>query len=200
MVVHWRGGLETPHGVHQGLRRYADLVDFESLRSRVTEVRGVGRTGADRRGEASKRPQRGAVRTRARKFVGRACAWDRRQSRQVLQVVGSAGQGRMVAAGVCGQVGVKPIVVHRWRWSGWVHSRQSPGESGLYSSTVSYSSLAVSRWRTITLGSSVAPRRLAMERRFRERLDELLADAEVYPCLLRGTLSRLETFLGSFTE
>ena len=39
-----------------------------------------------------------------------------------------------------------------------------------------------------------------MERRFRERLDELLADAEVYPCLLRGTLSRLEAFLEPFTD
>jgi SRSO17 transposase len=41
---------------------------------------------------------------------------------------------------------------------------------------------------------------LEMERRFRERLDELLADAEVYPCLLRRTLSRLETFLEPFTD
>ena len=39
-----------------------------------------------------------------------------------------------------------------------------------------------------------------MERRFRQRLDELLADAEVYPCLLRGALSRLETFLEPFTD
>ena len=39
-----------------------------------------------------------------------------------------------------------------------------------------------------------------MERRFRQRLDELLADAEVYPCLLRGSLSRLETFLEPFTD
>ena len=38
-----------------------------------------------------------------------------------------------------------------------------------------------------------------MERRFRVRLEELLADAEVYPRLLRGTLSRLESFLEPFT-
>jgi SRSO17 transposase len=37
-----------------------------------------------------------------------------------------------------------------------------------------------------------------MERRFRVRLEELLADAEVYPYLLRGTLSRLESFLEPF--
>jgi hypothetical protein len=27
------------------------------------------------------------------------------------------------------ELGVKPIVVHRWRWSGWVHARQLPGEN-----------------------------------------------------------------------
>jgi SRSO17 transposase len=38
-----------------------------------------------------------------------------------------------------------------------------------------------------------------MERRFQARLDELLADAVVYPRLLRGTLARLESFLKPFT-
>jgi SRSO17 transposase len=38
-----------------------------------------------------------------------------------------------------------------------------------------------------------------MERRFQARLDELLADAEVYPRLLRSTLSRLKSFLEPFT-
>jgi SRSO17 transposase len=37
-----------------------------------------------------------------------------------------------------------------------------------------------------------------MERRFRVRLEELLADAEVRPSLLRGTLPRLEAFLQPF--
>ena len=39
-----------------------------------------------------------------------------------------------------------------------------------------------------------------MERRFRVRLDELLADAEVRPGLLRGALTRLEAFLQPFVE
>jgi hypothetical protein len=37
-----------------------------------------------------------------------------------------------------------------------------------------------------------------MERRFRVRLDELLADAEVDPRILRGLLPRLERFLEPF--
>jgi SRSO17 transposase len=39
-----------------------------------------------------------------------------------------------------------------------------------------------------------------MERRYQARLDELLDDAEVRPGLLRGLLSRLETFLEPFVE
>src|SRR4051812_733754 len=38
-----------------------------------------------------------------------------------------------------------------------------------------------------------------MERRYRVRLEELLADAEVRPGLLRGVLPRLERFLAPFT-
>jgi SRSO17 transposase len=39
-----------------------------------------------------------------------------------------------------------------------------------------------------------------MERRFRVRLGELRADAEVHPCLLRGLAPRLEAFLRPFVE
>src|SRR5215204_7136877 len=39
-----------------------------------------------------------------------------------------------------------------------------------------------------------------MERRYRVRLEELLADAEVRPGLLRGVLPRLGAFLEPFTE
>ena len=28
------------------------------------------------------------------------------------------------------ELGVKPIVLHRWRWSGWVQARQLPGDNG----------------------------------------------------------------------
>ena len=37
-----------------------------------------------------------------------------------------------------------------------------------------------------------------MERRFRIRLEELRSDAEVRPCLLKGVLARLESFLQPF--
>lgn len=39
-----------------------------------------------------------------------------------------------------------------------------------------------------------------MERRYQARLEELLDDAEVRPCLWRGLLPRLETFLEPFVR
>jgi len=39
-----------------------------------------------------------------------------------------------------------------------------------------------------------------MERRYQIRLEELLKDAEVRPCLLKGVLPRMETFLQPFVE
>jgi SRSO17 transposase len=39
-----------------------------------------------------------------------------------------------------------------------------------------------------------------MERRFQARLDELLADAEIHPCLLHDALPRLEAFLQPFVS
>ncbi len=28
------------------------------------------------------------------------------------------------------RLGVKPVIVHRWQWSGWLHARQLRGENG----------------------------------------------------------------------
>src|SRR5262249_53426771 len=64
--------------------------------------------------------------------------------------------------------------------------------------SVSRSNGGVMALRTITLGVWSTWRRLVMERRFEVRLEELLADAEVKPGLLRGVLPRLERFLEPF--
>ena len=39
-----------------------------------------------------------------------------------------------------------------------------------------------------------------MERRFAARREQLFADAEIDPCILRGVLPRLERFLDPFVE
>jgi DNA invertase Pin-like site-specific DNA recombinase len=131
--VHWRGGWESRHEVHQGLRRYDQLTDYEKLKGRVAVLRGAGQTGeqiAEVLNREGYRPPRGGS------FTGH-------RVRRMLMLFGLSG----VPAGVSGseglpgrdewwlpdlaaELGVKPIVVHRWRWSGWVHARQLPGDNG----------------------------------------------------------------------
>jgi DNA invertase Pin-like site-specific DNA recombinase len=133
VLVRWRGGTESRHEVQQGLRRYDQLSAYEGLRARVTTLRGEGQTGeqiaAALNAEGYRAPRGGS-------FTG-----DR--VRRLFLLFGLTG----VPAGVRGseglpgkhewwlpalaaELGVKPIVVHRWRWSGWVHARQLPGENG----------------------------------------------------------------------
>src|SRR5262249_59133194 len=40
------------------------------------------------------------------------------------------GPGERWLPALAAELGVKPIVVHRWRWSGWLHARQLRGENG----------------------------------------------------------------------
>ena len=119
--------------MHQGLRRYDQLTDYEELKRRVAALRGEGRTGeqiAEVLNREDYRPPRGGS------FTG-----DR--VRRMFMLFGLAGvpAGAHGSEGLPGrnewwlpdlaaELGVKPIVVHRWRWSGWVHARQLPGDNG----------------------------------------------------------------------
>ena len=133
VVIHWRGGAVTRHEIRQGLRTYRSLGGLARLRGRILELRGDGWT-ADAIAEALNRE--GYQAARGAGFTG-----DR--VRQLLARFGRSG----VPAGVRGaddlpgtgewwlpalaaELGVKPIVVHRWRWSGWLHTRQLRGENG----------------------------------------------------------------------
>lgn len=133
VVVRWRGGAETRHEVYQSLRRYADLTGFESLRARVTELRRQGKTGeqiAEELNREGHRTARGGPYTgwRVRALcvrlgltavpAGVACPAD------------LPGPGEWWLPELAAELGVKPIVVHRWRRSGWVHARQLPGAHG----------------------------------------------------------------------
>ena len=40
------------------------------------------------------------------------------------------GRGERWLPDLAAELGVQPIVVHRWRWSGRLHARQLPGENG----------------------------------------------------------------------
>lgn len=132
VAVSWRGGAVTRHRVRQGLRGYQSLGGMASLRERVLALRGDGRT-AEEIAEVLNRdghPARGAA------FTGDVV-------RQLLARFGQTGVppgvrdasdlpgvGEWWLPELAARLGVKPIVVHRWRWSGWLHARQLRGKNG----------------------------------------------------------------------
>lgn len=133
VVVHWRGGVSTRHAIRQGLRTYTALDGLEKLRARMLELRGDGQT-AD---------AIAAALNREGYHVARGDAFTGDRVRQLLAKFGQAGvpPGGRDASDLPGadecwlpelakRLGVKPIIVHRWRWSGWLHARQLRGENG----------------------------------------------------------------------
>jgi DNA invertase Pin-like site-specific DNA recombinase len=133
VVVRWRGGAESRHEVYQGLRRYADLAGFEALRARVTELRGQGKTGeqiAEELNREGHRTARGGLYTGGR--VRSLCVRLELTAvpAGVANVADLPGENEWWLPELAAALKVKPIVVHRWRWSGWVHARQLPGENG----------------------------------------------------------------------
>jgi DNA invertase Pin-like site-specific DNA recombinase len=133
LVVHWRGGQQSRHTTHQGTQHYEQLQQYDQLRARVTGLRGEGLTGeqiAEVLNREGYRPARGGV------FTGN-------MSRQLLVRFGLV----KVPAGVAGpqdlpgrgewwlpelarELGVAPLEVHQWRWTGWIHARQLRGRHG----------------------------------------------------------------------
>jgi DNA invertase Pin-like site-specific DNA recombinase len=133
VAVHWRGGLVTRHEIRQGLRAYRALGGLAKLRERILELRGDGRT-ADAIAE---------VLNREGHRVARGDGFTGDRVRQLLARFGQTGVPPGVRnasdlpgadecwlPGLAKRLGVKPIVVHRWRWSGWLHARQLRGENG----------------------------------------------------------------------
>ena len=132
-VIHWHGGSITRHEIRQGLRTYESLGGLAKLRERTLELRGEGRI-ADAIAEVLN--AEGYQVARGTEFTGALV-------RQLLARFGQAG----VPAGVrnasdlpgtnewwlgtlAKHLGLKPIIVHRWRWSGWLHARQLRAENG----------------------------------------------------------------------
>jgi DNA invertase Pin-like site-specific DNA recombinase len=133
VVVHWRGGTLTRQEIRQGLRSYPALERYEELRQRVIQLRGEGQTAEQ---IADVLNGDGHAVPRGQQYTGH-------RVRQLFVRFGLTG----IPAGIrtdhdlpakdewwlptlAAALTVKPIVVHRWRWSGWVHARQLPGEQG----------------------------------------------------------------------
>jgi hypothetical protein len=131
--IHWRGGAVTRHEIRQGLRTYRSLGGIAKLRARILELRGAGQTAdaiADLLNVEGYQVARGGG------FTGH-------RVRQLLARFGQTGipPGVRSAQDLPGQsewwlwalakhLGVEPIIVHRWRWSGWLQARQLRAKNG----------------------------------------------------------------------
>jgi DNA invertase Pin-like site-specific DNA recombinase len=133
VVVHWRGGTATRHEACQGLRRTSDLAGFAALRARGTALRGQGQTGE----------QIAAALNRAGHRTARGGPYTGARVRRLLVNLGLSAVPAGVASPtdlpgkdewwlpeLAAELGVKPVVMHRWRWSGWGQARQLPGDNG----------------------------------------------------------------------
>ena len=133
VVIHWHGGSVTRQEIRQGLRTYESLGGLAKLRERILELRGEGRI-ADAIAEVLN--GEGYQVARGTEFTGALV-------RQLLARFGQAGvpPGVRNASDLPGtnewwlgtlakHLGLKPIIVHRWRWSGWLHARQLRAENG----------------------------------------------------------------------
>jgi DNA invertase Pin-like site-specific DNA recombinase len=130
VVVHWRGGGQGRHVVRQRLRRYDDLGRYDELRARVTDLRGQGVTGEQ---IATVLNGEGFVMPRGEAFNGRTV-------RHLFTRFGLTGRPAGLGAGegpgrcewwlpeLAYELGVKPIVIHRWRWSGYLSARRLAGD------------------------------------------------------------------------
>src|SRR5207237_4490305 len=123
VTIDWRGGVKTQHEFHQGLRRYNLLGGYAALKNKVLELRGQGLSGnqiaivLNREGF---RPARGEH------FSGH-------RVRQLLTRFGLANVPPGIETpndlpqtnewwlpALAKELGLKPIILHRWRWSEWL--------------------------------------------------------------------------------
>lgn len=133
VVIHWRGGEVTRHEIRQGLRTYQSLGGLTRLRERILELRGEGRTAdaiaetLDREGYRAARGD-GFTSDLVRQLLARFGRTG--VPAGVRDANDLPGPGEWWLPALAAELGVKPIVVHRWRWSAWLYARQLRGENG----------------------------------------------------------------------
>lgn len=132
VVVRWRGATETRHVVRQGTHCYGQLADVDRLRDRLRALRGQGRTAREIAATLNAEgyhPSRGVAFNANR--VGHLCvAWGLTDAPPGSESGGVPGANEWWLPDLARALRVPPLVVHQWRWYGWIHARQLPGKAG----------------------------------------------------------------------
>jgi len=132
VVIQWRGAGATRHTVRQGTHHYGQLADVDRLRERVRGLRGQGHTAEEIAATLNAegyRPSRG-VSFSAHRVRHLFVVWGMTAAPPGAAAGGAPGAHEWWLPDLARELGVPPLVVHQWRWYGWVQARQLPGKAG----------------------------------------------------------------------
>jgi hypothetical protein len=133
-TIHWVGGTQTRHELRRPVLSYEQLSDYESLRSRVVDLREQGRTAEEIAATLNReghRPLRGKGRFNKQMiydFLRRiGLCGPRRGSRLPGGVLGPEEWG---VSDLARRMGMPADTLSRWCSRGWVSHRKLPGRRG----------------------------------------------------------------------
>jgi hypothetical protein len=134
VTIHWVGGLRTRHEIRHPVSSYDQLSDYESMRGRVVELRGQGRTAGEIAAVLNVegyRPLHGKERFNKQMihdFLRRiGLSGLNRGSRLPAEVLGPDEWGLSALAR---QLGMPADTLGHWCARGWVRHRKLPGRRG----------------------------------------------------------------------
>jgi DNA invertase Pin-like site-specific DNA recombinase len=134
VIIHWVGGLQTRHEIRRPVLSYEQLSDYDSMRGRVVELHGQGRTAGEiaavLNGEGY-RPLHGKERFNKQMiydFLRRiGLSGLNRGSRLSVEVLGPDEWG---VSALARQLGMPADTLGHWCARGWVGHRKLPGRRG----------------------------------------------------------------------
>jgi DNA invertase Pin-like site-specific DNA recombinase len=134
VTIHWVGGLRTRHEIRRPVLRYEQLSDYDSLRGRVVELHGQGRTAGEIAAVlngAGYRPLHGKERFNKQMiydFLRRiGLSGLDRGSRLPAEALGPDEWG---VSALAQQLGMPADTLGHWCARGWVGHRKLPGRRG----------------------------------------------------------------------
>ena len=130
VTIHWAGGFISQHHVDRPIRSYEKLHNFNQLRERMLQLRGLGRSSAEIAIQLNEEGFRSARASRysgnmVRQILSRGV---RRQHRRVMRSHERLGPDEWRVGDLAEQLGMPASTLRQWRMHGWVHARQLLGK------------------------------------------------------------------------